>query len=246
MMSCIFAFYLALLAHLPGGVLVVNEVQDPDRLYAQRAELASARRAADIWASRLQANAGDFDAAWKLARARYWLGGHAPEKERKAYLEAGIAAGRAAVAVQPNRPEGHFWIAANMGALAESFGLRQGLKYRGDIRDELTIVLKLDPAFQQGSADRALGRWYYKVPGLFGGSKKRSEEHLRRSLTYNPNSIASRFFLAETLLEMDRKAEAIGELRKIADLPPDPDWIPEDTEFKHKTARLLSTLTQRR
>ena len=161
-------------------------------------------------------------------------------------LEAGIAAGRAAVAAQPNRPEGHFWIAANMGALAESFGLRQGLKYRGDIRDELMIVLKLDPAFQQGSADRALGRWYFKVPGLFGGSRKKSEEHLRRSLTYNANSTASRFFLAETLLDMDRKAEAIAELQKVIELPLDPEWAPEDEEFKAKAQRLLVTLRQKK
>ena len=26
---------------------------------------------------------------------------------------------------QPKRPEGHFWLAANMGTLAESFGLAQ-------------------------------------------------------------------------------------------------------------------------
>ena len=62
------------------------------------------------------------------------------------------------------------------------------MKYRGDIKNELETVLRLDPAFQQGSADRALGRWYFKVPGLFGGSNKKSEEHLRKSLTYNPNS----------------------------------------------------------
>ena len=104
----------------------------------------------------------------------------------RATSRTGIAAGRAAIALAPNKPEGHFWVAANMGALAESFGMRQGLKYRGDIKDELETVLRLDPAFQQGSADRALGRWYYKVPGLFGGSNKKSEEHLRKSLTYNP------------------------------------------------------------
>ena len=97
-----------------------------------------------------------------------------PRRSARQLLEDGIAAGRAAVALEPNRPEGHFWIAANMGALAESFGLRQGLKYRGDIKDELLTVLKLDPGFQQGSADRALGRWYFKVPGLFGGSRRRS------------------------------------------------------------------------
>ena len=213
-------------------------------LYAQRQDLNNARRAADVWAQRLQNNRGDFEAAWKLARARYWLGGHAPERERKGLLEAGVAVARVATKLQPNRPEGHFWTAANMGALAESFGLRQGLKYRGEIRDELLTVLRLDGSFQQGSADRALGRWYAKVPGLFGGSKKKSEEHLRRSLDYNQNSIASRFFLAETLLDMDRKAEAIAELQRIADLPPDPEWLPEDREFKQKAQRLLTTVRQ--
>jgi hypothetical protein len=127
-----------------------------------------------------------------------------------------------------------------MGALAESFGMRQGIKYRGAIKDELLVVLKLDPAFQQGSADRALGRWYFKVPGLFGGSNRKSEEHLRKSLTYNPNSSASHFFLAETLLDMGRKADALAELQLVIDGPVDPDWAPEDREFKELAKKLLA------
>ena len=225
-----------------GARLQAPPQQDPDALYAARADLGRAREAATIWADRLQKNPRDFEAAWKLARARYWLGGRAPEAERKALLEAGITAGRAAAALEPNRPEGHFWIAANMGALAESFGLRQGLKYRGNIKDELLLVLKLDPAFQHGSADRALGRWYFKVPGLFGGSNKKSEEHLRKSLTYNPNSSSSHFFLAETLIDMGRKADARAELQSVIDGPTDPDWAPEDREFKENARRLLATL----
>jgi tetratricopeptide (TPR) repeat protein len=243
MISCILVLYLAAFAQAAAGAA---QTEDPDALYRQREDLASARRAAAIWSQRLQADPRQFESAWKLARANYWLGGHAPQRERRGLLEAGIAAGRAAAAGRPDQPEGHFWIAANMGALAESFGLRQGLKYRGEIRDTLLLVLKLDPAFQQGSADRALGRWYFKVPGLFGGSRKKSEEHLRRSLGYNPNSTASRFFLAETLLDMDRRAEAITELQRVIDLPLDPQWEPEDREFKQKAQRLLATLRQKR
>src|ERR1700754_3642696 len=150
MMSCILVFYLLLLGHSAPGAFESGPPgqADPDALYAGRDDLTKARSAATIWADRLQKNPQDFEAAWKLARARYWLGGRAPEAERKNFLEGGIAAGRSAVALAPNRPEGHFWIAANMGALAESFGRRQGLKYRGDIKDELLTVLKLDPAFQ--------------------------------------------------------------------------------------------------
>jgi tetratricopeptide (TPR) repeat protein len=182
------------------------------------------------------------DAAWKLARSDYWLGGHAPEAERRRFFEQGIDAGRKAVALQPNRPEGHFWIAANMGALAESYGLRQGLKYRKPIKEELETVLRLDPRFQQGSADRALGRWYFKVPSLFGGSHKEAEAHLRASLTYNPNSTASHFFLAELLLDDGRKDDARAELLKIRDAPIDPDWAPEDRDFKDKAGKMLEGL----
>jgi len=205
--------------------------------------LQSAREAADIWQSRLQQNAKDFESAWKLARTRYWLGGHAPDDQRRAFLDQGIAAARAAIALEPEKPEGHFWLAANMGALAESFGVRQGLKYRGDIKSELLTVLRLDPAFQQGSADRALGRWYFKVPGLFGGSSSKSEEHLRRSLTYNPSSSASLFFLAETLIGANRKQEARTLLEQLLAAPVDPEWAPEDREFKDKASVLVKTLS---
>jgi tetratricopeptide (TPR) repeat protein len=219
--------------------------RDPDALYARRDDVESARQAAAIWAARLERHAQDFESAWKLARAQYWLGGHLPENERKAAYEQGIEAGRRAATVKPERPEGHFWQAANMGALAESFGLRQGIKYRKPVKQALETVLKIDPGFQDGSADRALGRWYDKVPGLFGGSNQKALEHLRRSLTYNPNSTASRFFLAEVLIDMNRRTEAREELQKVIDAPVNPDWAPEDREFKAKAAALLKKLPSR-
>jgi tetratricopeptide (TPR) repeat protein len=219
--------------------------EDPDELYRERESLVSAKKAEQIWARQLASNSKDFAAATNLAKARYWLGTNGlPEPERKAALEAGIAAGRTATAIDPKRPEGYFWLAANMGALAESFGLRQGIKYRGEIRQNLETVLKLDPAFQQGSADRALGRWYYKVPGMFGGSNKKSEEHLRKSLTYNPQSIISHLFLAETLVDLGRKDEAKKALQAALAAPLDPDWTPEDRRFKKQAEQLLAKLAR--
>lgn len=201
--------------------------------------MAKAHRAADIWSQRLAGNPRDFESAWKLARAEYWLGTQAPQNERRAALERGTDAGRTASMLEPSRPEGYFWMAANMGTLAESYGLRQGIKYRGPIKDALEKVLMIDPAFQNGSADRALGRWYFKVPGLFGGSKTKSVEHLQKSLTYNPESTASHYFLAETLLDMKRTAEGRAELQKVIDAPIDPDWAAEDRNFKRKAQALL-------
>lgn len=129
-------------------------------------------------------------------------------------------------------------MAANMGSLAESFGVLQGLKYRKPIKEALETVLRLDPAFQEGSADRALGRWYFKVPRLFGGSDREAEAHLRASLKYNPTSTASHLFLAELFLANGRKTEGRADLQAVLDAPLHPDWIPEDREFKQR-ARLL-------
>ena len=211
-------------------------------MYADRANPVSAAQAAVLWSDALEANPRDVDAAWKLARVSYWLGGHAPRSERRSHLERGIEAARAAVALEPTRPEGHFWLAANMGTLAESFGLRNGLRYRGAVKKELETVLALDPAFMEGSADRVLGRWHYRVPRLFGGSNRRAEEHLRASLKYNEQSVLSRFFLAEVLIDEDRDAEARAELQKVIDAPLSVEWAPEDAEYKARARALLERM----
>jgi tetratricopeptide (TPR) repeat protein len=237
MRASIAVFYIAALA--ASAVPHAQAPGDPDALYRERAVVAKAREAVSIWNARLTKTPTDFESAWKLARAEYWLGGHGDPAAQRADLERGVEAGRQASMLEPTRPEGYFWMAACMGALAESFGMRQGLKYRTPIREALETVLQIDPAYQNGSADRALGRWYYKVPGLFGGSKKKSEEHLRKSLTYDPQSTASRFFLAETLFELNRKADAIAELQRVIDGPVNPEWEPEDREFKQQAAERL-------
>ena len=215
--------------------------QSADALYADRANLTSARRAAILWSAAVTDNPRDFDSAWKLARADYWLGGHVPKSERRGFYERGIEAGRRVIAIDPDKPDGHFWLAASMGALAESSGMA-GLKYRKPIKTELETVLRLNAAFLEGSADRALGRWYHKVPRLFGGSHKQAEEHLKASLKYKDDSTVTLYFLAELYADDRRSADARAEIQKVLDAPIDPEWAPEDQEWKLKARALLSTL----
>src|SRR5688572_15645941 len=102
MRSCITALYLA------SSVLAAQVSDDPDALYRDRENPASAKKATEIWETRLAVNPKDFESAWKLARARYWLGTNGlPEPGRKGALEGGIAAARTAIALNPSGPEGH-------------------------------------------------------------------------------------------------------------------------------------------
>jgi hypothetical protein len=212
---------------------------DPDLLYRQRADRVSARRAADLWAAR---PANDFEASWKLARACYWMGTHAPDAARRAALERGVQAGEAAARIAPDRPEGHFWLAADMGRLAESFGIGQGLKYRGRIKAELERVIAIEPGWLGGSAEAALGQWYAEVPRLFGGSRPKAEALLRRALTYDGRNRSALSSLADLLIDAGKNEEAAAVLRRVLEGPSDPEWIPEDAEFKKKAAERLERL----
>lgn len=227
---------IALGVAVVSGAVPVQASDDPDALYRQREDLASARRAADLWAP-----LAEFDPSWKLARSCYWLGTRGLEAERRQALERGVAAGERAARLAPGRPEGHFWLAANMGALAEAAVL-QGLKYRGTIRGELERVLAIDPKWQGGSADAALGQWYFEVPRLFGGSRAKAEEHLRRALSYDPESRVALSYLADVMAAAGRRDEARALLGRVLAAPVDDDWIPEDRDFKQKAAARLKTL----
>jgi tetratricopeptide (TPR) repeat protein len=214
--------------------------EDPDALYRQREDVANATRAAQLWSA---SAATSYEAAWKQARAAYWIGGHAPEGERRAALERGIIAGESAVRLGPDRPEGHYWLAADMGAVAESSGLTQGLKYRSRIKSELERVLAIDPVWEQASAVTALGRWYYLVPRLFGGSRSKADEHFRRALEQFPNSMTALLFLAESLTAQRKTDDARQFLQRVLDAPIEPEWAPEDRDFKRRAADRLRALT---
>lgn len=246
MRVCISSVYLT--AFLALGLDAAGAVQAPnaDALYARRGDPAAARQAADLYLAHHRAAPQDFVGAWKLARAGYFLGTQGPAAERRMWLETGMAAANDAVALNAARPEGHFWLAATMGALAESYGLRQGLKYRSRIKQALERVLAIDPGFMEGSADRALGRWYQKVPGLFGGSAAKAERHLRKSLTYSPRSTVSLFFLGELYQDQGRPAEAQRFFLQVLEAPEHPEFGPEDRAYKAQARERLRTLAFRR
>jgi tetratricopeptide (TPR) repeat protein len=217
-----------------------------DALFARREDPVAARQAADQYLAHHRAAPQDFVGSWKLARASYFLGTQGPAAERRMWLETGLSAANDAVALNGARPEGHFWLAANMGALAESYGLRQGLKYRTRIKQALERVRAIEPGFMDGSPDRALGRWYHKVPGLFGGSAAKAEQHLRKSLTYNPESSVSLFFLGELYADEGRPAEAARLFQQVLEAPVDRDYAAEDRFYKAQARARLQALSSRR
>jgi len=218
---------------------------DPDALYRERETLALAIRAAEIWKVRLAASPKDFEAACKLARARLYIGEVLPRGERAPHLKEGVEAARVAIALEPARADGYFWLGTNMGALAAASSVFGALRYRSPVREALESAIERDPAFARGGGYCALGKYYGAIPKLFGGNKRKSEELLRRCLGHDPQSIVGHYYLAQTLAAMGRTAKARAEFQAAIDAPLDPDYVPEGRLWKRRAARLLAKLEEK-
>ena len=218
-------------------------IAQAEQLYAQRESIERVREAVAVARRARFADVGDYEAAWKSSKFNYYLGEH--EKDEKLRAEAfreGIAAGEAAVRNGPNKPEGHFWLGANLGGRARLQGPLYALASVPDIRREMETVIRLDEGFQAGSAYLALGQIDLELPEMFGGNRERAVENLEKGLKFGENNAMLRLRLAEAYLDVKRTEDARKQLNAIFKLKPSPDYLPE---YKRAEAEARALLAKR-
>ena len=132
-----------------------ESIAQADRFYAGREDLNNVRRGVIALGRARLADPASYDAAWRLAKFDGYLATHTDNAaERDKAFREGIEAGKAAVKLQSERPEGHFWLGALYGESAQA-GLLQ-LATVDDIRSEMEAVIRLDEGYQDGSAHMVL------------------------------------------------------------------------------------------
>jgi hypothetical protein len=217
-----------------------TRIERAEALYAKRADLGRVREAIRLLAQGQTAGRADFETAWRTAKFCYYLAAHTTEaKEREATFKTGVSAGKAAVALQPARPEGHFWLGANLGKRAELAGGLGALGAVDDVRKAMNAVVKADPGYQGGSAYLILGQIDLKTPALLGGSKRRAVEWMEKGLAFGSQNAFLRLGLAEAYLAVKRGADARRQLDFILEMKPDPDYLPEYEEAVAAARKLL-------
>jgi tetratricopeptide (TPR) repeat protein len=173
-------------------------------------------------------NPHDYEVWWRLARFENFLGRETQDDRIAAGIfQAGVDAARRAVALQPNRVEGHFWLGANYGLMAEAEGWIKGLRLVDTVRNEMETVVRLDPNYEASAGERTLARIFYRAPFFKGGDKQRSIELLQDCLKRYPHDSFALLYLADDYLAVGRREEARALLEKILGLCPDPLYGPE-------------------
>ena len=220
-----------------------TQIVEAEPLYEGRDDMTKARTAVTVLRQAHAADYSNYEAAWKLARAAFFVGDRTDnDTERDDMFREGTMAGKAAVQLQPNKPEGHFWLGANYGGTAAHSTLSNLSSFQ-DIKGEMEAVLKLDESYQGYSAYLGLGRLYLQAPKVLGGDVGKAIDYLEKGLKLNPNNTVMRFHLAEAYEANNRDAEAKKELETIIATTPDPKYIAEHKMAVDKAKKLQEKIT---
>jgi tetratricopeptide (TPR) repeat protein len=118
----------------------------------------------------IKADPKSYEAHWKAAREAVDAGEFqsSTEERDRLYSTAELYA-RRAVEANPSDAEGHFHLARALGKKALTLGVRDRVKYAGDVRAQALEALKLDP--KHPGAQHVMGMWNYNVMRLSGMSR---------------------------------------------------------------------------
>jgi tetratricopeptide (TPR) repeat protein len=211
-----------------------------DALYAQRHDPAQARQALARYQEALKLEPGNMAALIKNAQALYYVGDIASgSDEKQRIFKQGMEIAKKMIALQPGRVEGHYWLGVHTGSYGEARGVLKSLFLKNDIIRAMERSVAIDGTYEMGGAYCVLGRLYFKVPGLFGGSNKKSRQYLEKCRLAAPKSSVCLLFLAETYWALDEEELAVRALEELLAMEPDPDWVPETEKDKIEGAKLL-------
>lgn len=151
----------------------------------------------------------DYEISWKTARLVYFIGNFGAAQKRFADSKDGIklfnfgaAAGKLALKQKPNKVEGYYWYAVDLGSYGLAKGILSAASNAKDGMEALNKSYQIDPSYQWYGSSRILGRYYEELPGIFGGSSKKALELFEEATTKAPNFANNwlslgRFYLSE-------------------------------------------------
>lgn len=213
-----------------------------DQLYNEMKDMAAAKEAEALYLKSIGMTGNNYEALWRMSRILYYIGEHTEKKkEKKGIFDRGVYYAEKAIELEPEKPDGHYWLGVNHGKVGETRGVLKSLSLVKPIKNAMNKVIELERSYEDGGPDRVLGRVYYKLPGFAGGDKKKSLEHLLKSREYGPNDAVTRIYLAETYLALKEKEKAREELEYVMNMESDGRWVYAIDENKEVARELLNS-----
>jgi hypothetical protein len=200
------------------GVGMIFAGEAHDIIFAGRAEAAFQRTQAQF-----QSNTNDPAAAWQFARACYNFNDFVTNNAGRAELAGqGIAACRQSLARESNSAPGHYYLAIELGQLADTKRNLAAFKLVREMEREFKTADNLDEHFDCAGPARCLGLLYRDAPGwpTSIGSRHKARDWLEQAVKLAPNYPENRLNLIESRLRWNDRAAAQNELKALEALWP--------------------------
>ena len=196
----------------------VFSAETTNRIFAARAE-AEWQRAH----RQFQQDTNDAAAAWQLARACFEFNDFATNNAGRAELaNQGIAACRQMLARESNSAPGHYYLALELGLLADTKRNFAAFKLVREMERELKTADALDAHFDYGGPARCLGLLYRDAPGwpLSIGSRRKAREWLEQAVKLAPGYPENQLNLVESCQRWNDDEAARSQLKALDALWP--------------------------
>jgi len=208
-MKSILVFLILLLSPAVAFSAQKNPTARADDLFAARDNADDLQQGISVMEQLTVREPSNYEAWWRLARLRYYLGDREKDQAKKSKLfQAGVEAAKKGVALDGARVEAHFWFAANEGEYADLKGALQSLGLVKTIRKEFEAALAINPAYENGAIYSALGQIDLNLPRLLGGNERRGIERLEEGLKVGPSNAELKMTLAEVYQKKGKRDEA--------------------------------------
>ncbi len=242
--SCLCIF---LIVFFSIGATAADDLAEADMLFDQGG-LENYKQAIDLYLKAVNANPKSYEATWKSARAHREYGDEAKKQNIEGwkdicaeYGKKGMQYAEKASALEPQKPDGHYYYGLSVGVYSDGVSvftaLKEGLKNKTQTSFEKTYAI--DKMYREGGPMLSLGRFWAVLPWPMRDREKSLQYYREYQKTqwFAPNTEAQ-LFLAEVLIQMGgkkKKAEAKGYVEKAlqSDDPYFRDWAADlNTKLK--------------
>jgi tetratricopeptide (TPR) repeat protein len=218
-----------LLFSFTGSALATDDLAQADALY-NKGGMENYKNSIPLYIKAVQENPNSYEANWKCARANRDYGDKAKKNKVEGwkdicatYGKEGMKYAEKAIALEPEKPDGHYYYGLSVGIYSDGVSiltaLKEGLKNK--TQESFEKVYALDKMYEDAGAILALGRFWTVLP-LWMKDYDKAMKYLREyqaTQYFDDPPPDGPIFLAELLLKIGgdkNKAEAKPLLEKAA------------------------------
>lgn len=218
----------AIIFLLPKSVFADCLLSKADKAYSAK-DFSKGEEVIAIYQQAAQANATNYEAHWKLARACRWYAHQAKikqidnwENRCAQYGHIGMESAANAVQINPQGVEGHLYFGMCAGSYADGANiltaLIKGLKDK--IQNHLETAYKINKNYEQGLSILALGRFWHRLPHALGGDNQKALQYYLEAERAIPETseyrVLLQVYLGSLLLDQGNETEKSLELLQQA------------------------------